>query len=133
MIGLADIQAAAVQKLKAAPAVVALVGDQVAEVTYQSDVFKYPNLRVAVALEPSDCDGEHVATLTVTCWSEQLSSAECSNIAKAVCNTLAPKGGTRLPVATGTVSRMYLMPTVSPRRRDGTWRVDVPLRMFVRG
>ena len=131
MYGIADIQATTIAYLKAATSVSAIIGKSASENSYQGLTYAYPCVRVAIALTPSTCKDEQIVTITISCYSEQLSSDECSILSEAVTNATVEH---RLSMQ--GAGMFYLkppQPVTTKRTADGLWQSDVILKMLIRG
>ena len=115
MVSPDDLQAALIAKVQAGTNV-ALVTSDIRELSYQGQVFTYPNLRVGILLLVPKGDGtcheaHSIATWIVSAFSEQNSSQQASDLIGKVITDLF---GHQLSGTGFTVSTMDLVKVQAP-------------------
>lgn len=121
--------------LKANAPLVAVVGDEIREVQYQSHDFKYPAVRVRVTLSApflmsDDCrDSALTYTFDAFCYSEDASSYQCENLMYLVQTALSGKS---LSLASGKAGVMHTLRDIHPiRETQRVWRGQVTFQSNV--
>lgn len=135
MIGINDIQAAVIAKLKADALVVAKVSSsaEIREDQWQGILHSYPAIRVAVGSITelqiqNNCDIWRI-DFSVIVFSEEASSYECNEIAKVVAESLHKKSFT---YATIVFTTIYCTSINSAERRDEkTWVTSVQFTAMI--
>jgi hypothetical protein len=115
--------------LKAQPAIVAIVGEEIRETEYQSTDWLYPAIRISLEFIPSiNRCGPDDANVEIDCYSEQKSSKQASDLASLIYSLYQGKPFESAGIKFSTV---IVRKVEKPERNIYAWMVKV--KIFCQG